>query len=374
MECERGAGPEGIPEHENGHDGNRSDWHRCRGTGRVEYRFVSGGTANHPAGNFLQHLYRRLMGGRYQLLLFVCKREYLEAGSIEFVVIGKGHWGDAVFFRSLLAIEFWFVRQYRKGKGHIGVKVSILIPVYNEFRTLPQVLQRVVDAPLPEGCEKEIIIVDDGSTDGTTELLQQYKNSPLMLVHHSVVNFGKGAALRVGIAKASGDIILIQDGDLEYDPNDYPKLLEPICAGKAEVVYGSRFLQTFEGMKWANWLANRILTVAANILFAAKITDEATAYKAFRADVMKSLDLKCLRFEFCPEVTAKVRRLGFQIHEVPIYYNPRSILEGKKIRWNDGVEALWTLLKYRTAPLHTFDRRQTIASARPERAANRSVS
>ncbi|MGH9663557.1 MAG: glycosyltransferase family 2 protein, partial [Bryobacteraceae bacterium] len=165
------------------------------------------------------------------------------------------------------------------------MKISILIPVYNEFRTLPQVLQRVVEAPLPEGCEKEIIIVDDGSTDGTTELLQQYKNSPLMLVHHSVVNFGKGAALRVGIAKATGEIILIQDGDLEYDPNDYPKILEPICQGHADVVYGSRFMQKFQGMKWANWVANRILTVAANVLFAAKITDEATAYKAFRTDV-----------------------------------------------------------------------------------------
>lgn len=254
------------------------------------------------------------------------------------------------------------------------MKISILIPVYNEFRTLPQVLQRVVEAPLPEGYEKEIIIVDDGSTDGTTELLQQYEHSPLMLVHHSVVNFGKGAALRVGIAKATGDIILIQDGDLEYDPNDYPKILDPICRGEADVVYGSRFLQEFQGMKWANWLANRILTATSNLLFAANITDEATAYKAFRTDVIRSLDLKCLRFEFCPEVTAKVRRLGFRIHEVPIYYNPRSILEGKKIRWHDGVDALWTLLKYRTAPLHTFDRRHMVAKPAAPRVADRSLS
>jgi glycosyltransferase involved in cell wall biosynthesis len=241
------------------------------------------------------------------------------------------------------------------------VKISILIPVYNEFRTLPRVLQRVVDASLPEGCEKEIIVVDDGSTDGTAELLRQYENSPPVLVHHFTVNSGKGSVLRVGIAKATGDIVLTQDGDLEYDPNDYLKILEPICQGSADVVYGSRFLRKFKGMRWANWIGNKALTLAANLLFAAKITDEATAYKAFRAGVLKSLDLKCVRFEFCPEVTAKVRRLGYRIHEVPISYNPRGILEGKKIRWYDGVEALWTLVKYRAAPLDTFDRRRAAA-------------
>jgi glycosyltransferase involved in cell wall biosynthesis len=234
------------------------------------------------------------------------------------------------------------------------VKVSILIPVYNEFSTLPLVLQRVIDAPLPEGCEKEIVVIDDGSTDGTTELLAQFKDSPLLLVHYSIVNFGKGAAIRQGLARATGDIILIQDGDLEYDPQDYVKVLEPLVKGAADVVYGSRFRGSVRGMDWSNWLANKALTWASNVAFQAGITDEATAYKAFRADVLRSIRLRCVRFEFCPEVTAKILRRGFKIDEVPISYNPRGIAEGKKIRWQDGVEAFWTLLKYRLAPLDSF--------------------
>jgi glycosyltransferase involved in cell wall biosynthesis len=232
--------------------------------------------------------------------------------------------------------------------------ISVIIPVYNEFQRLPQVLERVIDAPLPEGCQKEIVLVDDGSTDGTTELVDQYKGLPLVLVHHSIVNFGKGAAIRVGLAKASGDYVLIQDGDLEYDPREYPLVLEPLVTGQATVVYGSRFRQRPRGMKRMNWLANKILTMSANLLFGARITDEATAYKAFRADVLKSIRLKCLRFEFCPEVTAKVRRAGHRIHEVPISYNARGIEDGKKIRWQDGVQALWTLIKYRIVPLDSF--------------------
>ena len=236
------------------------------------------------------------------------------------------------------------------------MRVSILVPVYNEFLLLPMVLERVLDAPLPPGCEKEIVIVDDGSTDGTAEALKHYRNSA-MVVHHSVSNFGKGAALRIGIAKASGDIVLVQDGDLEYDPRDYVKILEPIVSGQADVVYGSRFLGGVRSMKWANWIANKILTGAANLLFGAGITDEATAYKAFRRSVLDALELNCTRFEFCPEVTAKVRRLGYRIHEVPVSYNPRGVLEGKKIRAKDGLDALLTLVKYRFAPLASFARR-----------------
>jgi glycosyltransferase involved in cell wall biosynthesis len=170
------------------------------------------------------------------------------------------------------------------------------------------------------------------------------------LVFHSEVNRGKGAAIRLGITQCSGDFVLIQDGDLEYDPADYVKLLAPLVSGEEAVVYGSRFLAGVAGMKAANWIANKILVLAANLLYQAHITDEATAYKAFRAGVLKAIPLECRRFEFCPEVTAKVRRLGYRIHEVPISYNPRRVVDGKKIRWQDGFVALWTLIKYRFTP------------------------
>lgn len=220
--------------------------------------------------------------------------------------------------------------------------VSIIIPAYNEAGSILQAIERVRAVPL----EKEIIVVDDGSTDETPALLAQ---QPDVVVLRHERNMGKGMAIRTAIAHATGDIIIIQDADLEYDPMDIPRVIAPIAEGKAQVVYGSRFLTTKrpKGMRLPNWLINRLLAAMVRWLYWHPLTDEATCYKAFRADLLKSVPLTCQRFEFCPEVTAKVIRRGVKILEVPISYEARTTLQGKKIRWWDGVEAIWTLLKWR---------------------------
>ncbi len=251
------------------------------------------------------------------------------------------------------------------------MKVSIIIPIYNEHRTFHQVMERVRLAPLPPGCSKEIIVVDDGSTDGTGQMIGEYMRTGEIAGCRSASNAGKGAAIRKGIELASGDLVLIQDGDLEYDPNDYARLIEPILSGQAEIVYGSRFLGRGHfsgrqsGMALRNRIANRILTMTANLLYSARITDEATAYKAFRTSILRGLPLDCRRFEFCPEVTAKLRRLGYRIHEVPISYNARGIGEGKKIRARDGFQAWWTLIKYRFTPRRALIREGADVAVQP---------
>ncbi len=223
------------------------------------------------------------------------------------------------------------------------MKLSVIIPCFNEERHIV----RVVDAVRRVDIEKEIIVVDDASTDRTRELLEAEKRRGPLVTCYQPVNAGKGAAIRTGIALVTGDVVVIQDADLEYDPAQFPELVGPIVRGEAQVVYGSRFRGSITGMRPANRIANHLLTGAANLLYGAGITDEATCHKAFRADLLRSLPLRCDRFEFCPEVTARVRRRGVRIHEVPIRYRGRTLAEGKKVRWTDGVAALWTLLRYR---------------------------
>lgn len=223
------------------------------------------------------------------------------------------------------------------------MKLSILIPAYNEEKTISQVLQQIFSLQL--AVDFEVIVIDDGSTDLTAEAV---KNSGFPVIYlRQGKNSGKGAAIRRGIEEAQGEIILIQDADCEYYPNDYPALITPILSGKAEVVYGSRILKKGNpySYKWFYW-GGRFLSWWTNFLYGTHITDEPTGYKVFKASVLKSLRLSCQGFEFCPEVTAKILREGIKIFEVPISYSPRSIEEGKKISWKDGVMALWVLWKF----------------------------
>lgn len=223
------------------------------------------------------------------------------------------------------------------------------MPVFNENKTVREIVRRVQEVPL----HKEIIIIDDGSTDGTREAFKELKADNIRIILHEK-NQGKGAAIRTGLGMATGDIVVIQDADLEYDPMDYLKLVPLIESGKAQVVYGSRILGSKQRSYHRYYLGGRLLTLLANLLYGLKITDEPTCYKMFKREVMDRLELDCTGFEFCPEVTAKVARLGYAIHEVPISYHPRSFEEGKKIKWKDGLIGIWTLLKYRFLPRGRF--------------------
>ncbi|MDP3765449.1 MAG: glycosyltransferase family 2 protein [Nanoarchaeota archaeon] len=226
-------------------------------------------------------------------------------------------------------------------------KLSIIIPVYNEEKTISEIIRRVKNARL-KGIEKEIVIVDDASTDGTKEILNGIKDNSIKIIYHKK-NMGKGFAIRTALNYATGNIILIQDADLEYNPEEYPKLLEPIIEGKATVVYGSRQLgkKHSKYARLAYYIAGLSLTALSNILYGINITDEPCGYKVFSSDVIKGINLKCKRFEFCPEITAKISKKGIKIYEVPSSYSPRSRKEGKKIKFSDWLEAVYTLVKYR---------------------------
>ncbi|MBI5879422.1 MAG: glycosyltransferase family 2 protein [Chloroflexi bacterium] len=224
------------------------------------------------------------------------------------------------------------------------MKLSIIIPAYNEKSTIAEIIERVKATPF----EKEIIVVDDGSTDGTREILQQRQSDGIVQVIYRAKNGGKGAAVRDGFERASGDILLIQDADLEYDPREYQTLLQPIFEGKASVVYGSRFLGgPRRAMFFSHMLGNKLLTLVTNVLYDTILSDMETCYKVFKAEVVKGMPLKSRRFELEPEITARVLKKGIRIYEVPISYAGREFAEGKKITWRDGFIALWTLIRYR---------------------------
>jgi len=231
------------------------------------------------------------------------------------------------------------------------VKLSVVIPVYNERATLERVVQRVLDVDV--GMPKEIILVDDCSTDGTRDLYEAVRRSidgraESRIIFHDR-NRGKGAALRSGFQAATGDIVLIQDADLEYDPRDYPRLLAPILDGRADVVYGSRFVgsEAHRVLFFWHMVGNRILTLLSNAMTNLNLTDMETCYKVFRAEVIRGIRIRSDRFTVEPELTAKVARGGWRVYEVGISYAGRDYSEGKKITWKDGISAIWAVFRYR---------------------------
>jgi glycosyltransferase involved in cell wall biosynthesis len=226
------------------------------------------------------------------------------------------------------------------------MKLSLIMPVYNESSTIREIVRKVMAVPL----DIQLIIVDDASTDATAQILRDEISSefPQIMILAHPVNKGKAAAIRTALPHCTGEIITIQDGDLETEPNDLIHMTAPIRKGEASVVYGSRYLNPQEPHLYRSYqLGGRILSWTVNILYGQHITDEPACYKVFRAEILRSIKLDYDRFEFCPEVTAKVSKLGYKIKELPMNYYPRSFAEGKKLNWKDGLKALWVLIRYR---------------------------
>lgn len=227
--------------------------------------------------------------------------------------------------------------------GMDDILLSVVVPVYNEEQTISAILEQVRAVPV----RKEIIIVDDFSTDGTRKILESEATHDDTRVFLHARNMGKGGAVRTGLKQISGDIVIVQDGDLEYDPRDYPALLRPILEGRSRAVYGSRFLGEHKAMYFWHAVGNKFLTLVTNILFDTTLSDMETCYKVFTRDIADSLDIRQMRWGIDPEITAKILRQGHRIYEIPIAYNGREFSEGKKISWKDGFVILWVLLRYR---------------------------
>lgn len=232
-------------------------------------------------------------------------------------------------------------------------KLTVVIPVYNERRTIAEAVRRARAVELP--VEREILIVDDGSTDGTDEIIKRLADSTVKVLRQPT-NRGKGAALRRAFSESNGDFVIIYDADLEYDPRDWPALLRPALEGEARVVYGSRFTGERRNMMFWHWVGNRFLSLVTNVLYNTTISDMETCSKLIEGDLIRSLHLTSDRFDIEPEMTAKILRSGIRIYEVPIRYAGREVDEGKKISWRDGFPALWALVKYRFVPTASIRR------------------
>jgi len=221
--------------------------------------------------------------------------------------------------------------------------LSVVMPVFNERDTIDEILRRVLAVPI----RIQLIVVDDCSTDGTRDRLQELSRTLSFTLVLQPKNGGKGSALRAGFERVSGDLVVIQDADLEYSPEEYPELIELICRGRADVVYGSRFIGRHRVFLFTHYVGNRILTLLTNVLYNTMLTDMETCFKVMRVEVLRSMTLRSDRFGIEPELTAKIYKRGYRVYEVPITYDGRGYDEGKKITWKDGIDAVWTLLKYR---------------------------